>query len=348
MAARAHFTVGIVGFAVLVASVLPGTARATTPERPGCAADAALSLATGLEATRLKMYGEAVTAFERANACAPSSEKLWRLAIALLQAERFVEARRRFQEYARTPDVRADRVRQLRTVHLPRIMARVSRLQVLAPEGAAIFVDGEAQPADAAQALVVDPVEHDVAVVSEGTRESRSVRMQAGQTTVVVFASVRSAALDAAIRPLEQASSDAPAQPAPPPVPPTAQAQLRTERLAGRPVALVGLLTLAVTSAAIGTYFLLDARDARAKGTALARANAGAPCLFYGSRTCSDLLATEQTVAQGEGFARAFFVAGGAFLIAAPIVWLAWPKREITLSGWSDARKTGLTVAGRF
>ena len=255
---------------------------------------------------------------------------MWQLANALLRNEAYVEAREKFEGYLKIAGARPERIKRVRSVHVPFLASHIGRLRVRAPAGMMVRVDGEslAFPNDTPRYITVGA--HSVIV--EGAASSPTmVTVRANETTVVVLEQVSKTVV--AATPVSGSTTTPPSTVSS--YSPDNKLNLaKTETIRGRGIASLSVAALSVVSGLGGAYFMVDAGRARARASDLGSANAGSPCLFYSSPTCSALLDAKQRDANGRAMARGFFVAAASFAVAAPVVWLAWPQRKITVIGW--------------
>ena len=125
-------------FAALVVAMASWAATAS-------ADDSGAFVRIGIDRYVHQDYEAARVAFARAFDIAPSARTLFNLALAELESDHAVESVRHMRGYLVELDAEPDKVDALRIKWLPRAEAQTSRLQIDAPSGADVTLDGAPQ-----------------------------------------------------------------------------------------------------------------------------------------------------------------------------------------------------------
>jgi hypothetical protein len=319
-------------------------------------ADAATSDALLREGGELFMhedYEGARGAFARAYALEPRPATLFNLALSELNAGHPVEAAAHLREYVTHTDEPPAKLESVRTKWLPRAEARTTRLDVFAPSGAQLFVDGVAQePATPAPDAPNAPTasialavgEHDVSTRQGTVSETQHVTARSGELVELHFQRVPDAPAQAP--PIERtASADAPAS--------VGVKTSHPER-----VAVVVLGAGAVAAAGVGLAFDVGAQskagDVQSTRNALAagptwtnRECAGANAA---TRLCGQLKSEVDANRQDWTVAAISYVGAGVLGVASLVTWIGWKPKPgaFTARPTLDARGAGFVLDGRW
>ena len=162
----------------------------------------------GADLFKRENYEGARAAFARAYEIDPKAATLFNFALSELNADHPVEAAAHLREYLTHADEPAAKLESVRTKWLPRAEARTARLDVFAPAGAQLAVDG-AVPQDAKTAtgptgapmtsIVVAAGEHDVSARQGTLSETQHVTARGGELVELHFQRVAAAPAAVAI-----------------------------------------------------------------------------------------------------------------------------------------------------
>jgi hypothetical protein len=111
---------------------------------------------------RARDYEGARQAFARAFELEPSAGTLFDLALAELQSGRPAESARHLRDYLVRPDAQVDKSDAIRTRWLPQARARVAHVQIQAPNGVEIVVDGQHLGVTPTDDLELDGGQHSI------------------------------------------------------------------------------------------------------------------------------------------------------------------------------------------
>jgi len=220
----------LVSLAPLVLPLSPHVALAQTPPAPG---DPTIQAAHARFAEGVAFYDKgqfenARASFLQAYALHKHPAVLINLAQSSLRSGHTLEADRFFTRYihesaALTPAQRAEAEKGLTEAR-----TKLGRIDVLAPAGTAVTIDGEVAGTDGPATLDVEPGAHSV----KGGTESSNVTVAAGQTVMVKLGKV---AADAAPIPIMPVPEPLPPVVAPPVEPPPPAAEPSSTSIFSRP-----------------------------------------------------------------------------------------------------------------
>jgi hypothetical protein len=225
--------------AVILAILVPQPSHAAGDEDP-----AALVL-RGVDRYRHEDYEGARALFARAYELAPSPRTLFNLALAELQSAHAVESVRHMRAYLAGLDVEADQAEAIKTKWLPRAEAQTSRIQVDAPAGAEIEIDGQLEGRAPLQAIDLHVGDHQVIAHDGSWSHWQHVVTRAGELVLIHFeqpASARAQIAGPANPPLQM--------PTAPTGPPTAKL-----------LTVVALASGAVVATGLGIAFAVASRN---------------------------------------------------------------------------------------
>jgi hypothetical protein len=172
---------------------------------PALAADDAAAsalLRQGANLFRHEDYEGARAAFARAYELDPKAATLFNLALSELNADHPVDAAAHLREYLTHTDEPAGKLESVRTKWLPRAEARTARLDVFAPAGAQLAVDGAVpqdpktttEPTGAPMtSIVVAAGEHEVSARQGTLSETQHVTTRGGELVELHFQRVAAA-----------------------------------------------------------------------------------------------------------------------------------------------------------
>jgi len=170
----------------------------STAARAGEEPTANVLLRQGAELFKQENYEGARAAFARAYALEPTAGTLFNLALSELSSNHPVEAAAHLREYLTHAEEPAAKLESARSKWLPRAEARTARLDVFAPAGAEVSVDGVVQrregvemgpqnPNTPVASIVVSAAEHDVTARQGTMVETQHVAPRGGELVEVHF-----------------------------------------------------------------------------------------------------------------------------------------------------------------
>jgi tetratricopeptide (TPR) repeat protein len=271
-------------------------------------------------------YDAARKAFREAYEIDPAPSTLLNIAVAELNLDDPAEAAAHFRAYLAIPDQPADKVEAVRSKWLPRAEEKLARVEVTAPAGAEVMVDGQAVVADPSLGLYeVLAGEHDIDVTRPGGFTERTHITAPPRSTVSVRAMVDDPP------PPPPPSPSLPSEPAPEPARGPSGAQIGT--VAGLGIAALGALGVGIGYDLAASQ---QARDIRASGGCV------------GTAACQVLGRDVSVQHQYEWTSLGGYIGAGAFAAAGVATWFLWPKAPVHVSGAMGTREVGLLVEGRF
>jgi hypothetical protein len=169
----------------------------------------------GTECFMRRDYECARTAIGQAYALHPSADHVLKLGLAELQSGHPVEAVAHLREYLTHTQEPPAKLNAVRTTWLPRAEASTARLDVFAPTGAHIFIDGSEPPPSshsspatiAALSIVVAAGSHDITSQNGTVVETRHITAHGGELVEIHFQRVPDAHAAAASGPEFRASA---------------------------------------------------------------------------------------------------------------------------------------------
>lgn len=230
------------------------------------------------------------------------------LNLALLEEEmgRFDDALRHLRAYLTHPKAKADKVAALKREMLPSLMGQTGHIDVKAPPGVPVQLDGkDVGKAPLDELLDVMPGKHVVAASGRSTE----VILKGGESKTVDLA-------PAAVPPTPAPSTSATFTP--PPTPPPDSPSNARYFVAG------GLAAGAVAGLAVGTWTGLTANKKANEANDLRAANPGA-CANRGSTPCVDADARASDASKGRLVSVVGFGIGGVFALGSVATLLLWP-----------------------
>ena len=288
--------------------------------------------AQGLAAFKRQDYEGARVAFARSYELAPRTATLLNLALAELNSGRPLDAVRHMRIFIAASDAPKDKVEEARTKMLPRAEAQIGRLQVEAPIGARVFVDG----ADVGMAPLPDPIDvmpgnHEIVVRLGSDSSSMRVPVAAGDVSRVRVA-LQTAAPSTFVAPRDSSVAPSAPQVAPSIAPPAAEQPSPTVWTPQR-ITILAFGTGAVVSTGIGIGFDVasksDGRDAdgyraQVPGTSTCAPKAGQQL----PSQCASLADAISSQTTHHNLAVGFYIGGAALAVGAIASWLFWPSQK--------------------
>jgi len=319
--------------------------------------DAQARFEEGLGRVKAGDFEGARLSFAQAYTVLHKPDILWNLALSEQKSGHLVDALDHFRELGRLATSDADRASAGN--HVSELMAQTGHIEVLAPAGARVSVDGAAAGvAPLAQPVDVFPGKHHVeARTAQGTKTADAETV-AGQLAHVSFmvADAPAAGAGAGAGTLGAAGSspapgasaassgDAPAPMTPPPdtVMPENAGRPSTARI----VTVAAIGGLAVVAGGMGLGFGLASNGDADKATTLRQQNPD--CSGSSSAGCQQLKDTVNAQHDGAVLSRVFWVTGGVLAVGAVATWFLWPKASasVTAAGVSVVPMIGPGSAG--
>jgi len=311
----------------------------------------------GLKRVKAGDFEAARMSFLQAYVVLHKPDILWNLALSEEKSGRPVDALGHFKELARDASDDADRVRARK--HVDALMPQTGHIEVLAPAGTPLSLDGAASigTAPLADAVDVTPGHHVIdGKLAEGTKEI-GVDAVAGQVARVSFVVTGAdptapAAAPAPAPVLAPASAIAPVPVTPaPPVeePPSAHS-------AARLAVTTALGAGAVIALGLGVYFGLqsrsDANTAAGYGTQLGPSGCVNPAGAVVTECAhwNDVVKEEN---RDQTVSTVLYVTGGVLVAGAVAAWFLWPRSsEAKGFAWvvpaAGPTGGGVVAGGRF
>jgi hypothetical protein len=324
---------------VLLAMIL----AASWPAAALGADEANAFLRQGAELFKREDYEGARAAFARAYELEPKAATLFNLGLCELSADHPVEAAAHLREYLTHTDEPAPKLDSVRSKWLPRAEGRTARLNVFAPLGAQLAVDGVVQEPPIAAAgpsgspmasIVVAAGEHEVVARQGAAAESQHVAARGGELVELHFQRV-------------------PDAPGPTGALGWAATPERTE--SGRPrakwITTLVLGSGAVVAAGVGVGFgvasLSQSKDVANLRNAIAPGSAwtGTTC-SGGSAPCRQLASDVAANRLNWGLSAASYVCAGALAAASVATWMLWKPKGLVVGPTIGAQGAGLALGG--
>jgi tetratricopeptide (TPR) repeat protein len=309
----------------------------------------------GAELFRRKEYEGAREAFAHAYALEPKAATLFNLALSELNSEHPVEAVAHLREYLTHADEPPAKLEAVRTKWLPRAEARTARLDVFAPAGAELLVDGVVQehatvtPGPGGPPLTTIAIaagDHDVAARQGTVSESQHVTARGGELVEVHFQRMPDAPMPASAigwagggDAREHAEGAAPR---------------------GKWITVVALGSGAVVAAGLGVAFGVASRNEANEVQSLhneiapgsAWTNTQSPCAGASgsSRLCAQLKTALDANREDWTVSAASYVAAGVLGAASLATWMLWkPKSGAVVARPAvGAQSAGLVLSGQW
>jgi hypothetical protein len=252
---------------------------------------------------------------------------LWNLALAEEKTGKVLAALGHFKEFVRAVPVGDDRISADK--HIGELMGQTGHLDVLAPAGAQVVVDGTpAGMAPLGDSVDVLPGRHHVeARTAESTKEA-DADVGAGQLVHTTLVPSLETARSTALAPSSAGEAKAP------PAPGLARNPDRAAPDQGsstsRAVAVVALGTVAAASIGLGAYFGLQSQSEAGTADGFRKlTNSSSYCAQVtsaNSAVCTQWNDAVQSQGRDATLSNVFYVAGGVLAAGAVATWLLWPK----------------------
>jgi hypothetical protein len=315
----------------------------------------------GIARVKAENFEGARVSFAQAYAVLHKPTILWNLALAEEKSGHLRDAVLHFKQFEQTAPLED---RTTADKHISGLMGRLGHVEVAAPAGAQVIVDGA--PAGVAplnEAVDVMPGLHHVEVhMDQGAREA-DVQVAAGQLVQMgslaqstepsrqpPTAAVSQATDEGSARP--PGSAPAPTQQAP-----SADKPQGHRSSAGRAVTVVVVGTVAVIALGLGAGFALESQKDKSTVDEFLRVNHSEYCYqtisAKAAATCAQWNDTAQAQGREATWSNASYIVGGVLSAAAVATWLLWPNdraspRTVALTPIGGPGHLGLGAAGRF
>jgi hypothetical protein len=345
------------GWGVLVgaaALALPAPARAADEK---ATREAQGRFVEGITRVRAGDFEGARMSFAQAYTVLHKPDILWNLALAEDKSGHLVDALAHFKQLARDGATDADRAKANK--HVDQLMAETGHIEVAAPPGAQVMVDGEsAGVAPLAAAVDVAPGKHHVELrPAQGASKATDTDAFAGQTARVSFLVAEPGATPATAQASGAATEAQAAAPeaSPAPQPPPDQVQTGQGVSPARIITVASLGAAGAASVFLGVYFGLAAQSDANDVKGFQSANGSSYCAVVTStnaKTCSTWNSTVDSQNRDAAVSDGFYVAGGLLVAGAVATWFLWPKGSTSPSATIvpvvGPGGAGLTAVGRF
>jgi tetratricopeptide (TPR) repeat protein len=295
-------------------------------------------------------YEGARAAFARAYGIDPKAATLFDLALSELNADHPVEAAAHLREYLTRADEPAAKLESVRSKWLPRAEARTARLDVFAPAGSQLAVDGAvAQDAKTATgptgapmtSIAVAAGEHEVSARQGALSETQHVTARGGELVELHFQRV-APALTPAVAIAWTGNGEA---------------HERTESGASRAkwITVVALGSAAVVAAGFGVGFGIAAADkaSEVQNVQSSPGSAWSSSRCYGASTAPVCTQVKGDVDANRTYwtvSAASYVGAGVLGAASLATWMLWKPKSgaIAARPLLDAQTGGVVVDGRW
>ncbi|MGA2451692.1 MAG: hypothetical protein ABTD50_23800 [Polyangiaceae bacterium] len=306
--------------------------------------DAQARFSEGLARVQSGNFEGARTSFAQAYAVLHKPDILWNLALAEEKCGMALAATQHFKAYSR--EVSAPHERAAASKHVEELAAKTGHIDVVAPAGAVVVVDGvSVGDAPLSEPVDVEPGHHHVVARTGGVAKSADAEAAAGQVVRVSFLWVAP----------EAPSTSAGSPPEAAPTPPMASAESRAGGAASPGggsagsfwtprVVVTGSLGVAAIAAGV-TGFVFGQRSLSKFHLAQSLRISNA-CVGATSPDCAEL--HNAVSAQHQAFvdSEIMWTVGGVLLAGAAVTWLVWPKGVSSASGIRVVPSVGMGAAG--
>jgi tetratricopeptide (TPR) repeat protein len=310
----------------------------------------------GLARVKSKDFEAARLSFEQAYAVLHRPLILWNLALSEEKTSHTLEALGHFRQVAREAPGDADRASAQR--HVDTLLGELSRIDVQAPAGTVLTLDGGgvAGTAPLADPLDAMPGHHVIAAtLAGGVAKSSEVEAVAGQVAHVSFIADPPAPAVAAVpaaAPVAATAAPTPAVTDLPPPPDESARRFWTPRTVSATV----FAGAAVVAGGAAAAFGIASQNNKSAVTGYQKKYPSSYCLpAAGKATPSDCGPWNDAVnAQNRdaNISNALYFAAGALALGAVVSWFFWPKPGHTKAAWVlpevGPQGAGVEAGGRF
>jgi hypothetical protein len=303
---------------LLVGAVCVSSAATAAPET-----DAERAYSQGVAAYNKHDYEAARAAFAASLELAPRTDTVLNVALAELYGGHALDALNHFRRFVSAPDAGSDRVAEVRSTLIPRAESQIGRIEIDAPPGATILVDGAAAGASPlAKPVEVMPGDHVVAAVVNGKR-SPNVALQA-VAGEMVHARIEGSSNVATppLVPTAPTSADGAA--------PTSDATPARGWPTAEKIAVIGVGSVAVVSLGLGIVLGLRSNSERSQADSYRATLGPSACTPQPGQSvppaCGQLQDANNSQNSDTTLSRDFYVVGAALAVGAVGTWLFWPR----------------------
>jgi hypothetical protein len=313
----------------------------------------------GLKRVKAGDFEAARMSFVQAYVVLRKPDILWNLALSEEKSARPLDALAHFKEFARQAPTDADHARAQK--HLDALVAQTGHIEVQAPAGTPLVLDGATSVGTAPLADTVDvaPGHHVIeGKLAEGTK-AQSVDAVAGEITRVNFIVAGSdrPSPPSAVASMSTAEGSASAA-APPTGAPVASASVGEDSRGGPPAAKLATTTAlgagAVIAIGLGVYFGLQSRSDANTAAAYRAKDPSDYCVNPGNPGCAQWNGAVQAQNRDATASNVLYVTGAVLAVGALASWFFWPRGSETRSSavWvvpaAGPSGGGVTAGGRF
>ena len=292
----------------------------------------------GTECFIRRDYECARTAIGQAYALHPSADHVLKLGLAELQSGHPVEAVAHLREYLTHAQEPLAKLSAVRTTWLPRAEASTARLDVFAPTGAHILIDGSeassnSSPASLASlSVVVAAGSHDITSQNGTVVETRHITAHGGELVEIHFQRVPDAHAAATTAPDLRAS-----------------AKYNVHRIFVQPkwLAILGLGAAAITAASVAIGFTIAYDNNAPQVSSLVREYLPNTCSASSSvAPCPHLRSAVDAQHRDAALATGFYIGAEVAAMTAAATWLLRPRQERSAAPFAATPLVVLSGAG--
>jgi len=307
--------------------VLVGALAATAPARADDTAqrDAQVRFEEGVARLRANNLPGALLSFQQAYAVAHNPVVVWNLALTEEKTSHALDALGHFKEYLRlTPASDPDRAKAQN--HLDRLNAAMGHLDVAAPAGAVITLDGTLALGAAPLADRVDvlPGHHDLEARFGSVVKTSGVDALAGRITRADFSALEGTVANAGTLSTQSGAPPPEAPVEPPPVPEQASPASSSSTARWVTVAVVGSAAVIASGIALG-YGVASSHDASMAATLRQQVPS---CAGVSSPDCQSLASDVSDQQNDHVISTAMWIVGGTLAVGAVAAFLLWPRHR--------------------
>jgi hypothetical protein len=321
--------------------------------------DAQMRFNEGLARVQAGNFEGARMSFTQAYAVLHKPDILWNLALAEEKCGVLLPALQHFKDYSHQVTDAGER--QAASRHMQELAAKTGHIDIVAPAGATLVVDGvTVGEAPLGEPVDVEAGRHRVVARTGGVAKSAESEVTPGQLVHVSFVMIEA---DASASPPGPSAVPVPVPLVTPPEAPSANVagveRPRPTRAAGSfwtpRVVVSGSLGVAAVSAGVVGYVLGQRADSNFNSAQRLRATYP-DCLNSSSQGCSQL--HDKVSAQHEDAvaSQVLWTVGGVLLAGAVVTWFVWPRALSNVAGGSGFRVmpsvgvdgAGALVSGTF
>jgi hypothetical protein len=313
----------------------------------------------GLKRVRAGDFESARMSFVQAYVVLHNPDILWNLALSEEKSGHALDGLAHFKEFAKQAPGEGDRARAQK--HIDALMAQTGHLDVLAPAGTSLTLDGATSigMAPLAATLDVAPGHHVIeGKLTEGTK-ALSVDAVAGQLAHVSFlVAGPDRPLPPPAIPTSAPEENAPAPPVASGLTPPATApgsdETRSDPSTARLVTTTALGGGAVIAIGLGVYFGLQSRSDASTAAAFRGEHSSSYCVNPATDGCAQWNGVVQAQNRDATASNILYVTGALLAVGAAASWFFWPRDKETKSAGAWLLPTagpsgaGVVAGGRF